>query len=112
MVILKHHAVESVQNPRLSVSDRRGVTADLRTGPERFGADNFDIIGQEAREKSRGIASAPDTRGDGVGEQAGHLEELFARLLSDDHLEVAHHHREGVRPDDRTDTVDALFVAV
>ncbi len=47
---------------------------------------------------------------DDVGQVAGHLDELLARLHADDLLEVAHHERERVRAHDGADAVDGVLV--
>ena len=52
-----------------------------------------------------------DASGGGSGRRmAGHRQELFTRLLPDAELEVAHHQREGMRPEHRADAVDRILV--
>ena len=61
--------------------------------------------GMEQAHRVRAAADAGDQR---VGEAAFGLFELHPRLVPDDRLEVAHHHRVGVRPGDRTDDVECV----
>jgi hypothetical protein len=44
-----------------------------------------------------------------IRQAACHFLKLFVRFDADDALEVAHHHRERMRADDRADAVDGGF---
>jgi len=63
------------------------------------------LVVDEVGERAHRVRAAARA-GDHVGrEVAGLLDRLLARLLGDDRLEVADHHRERVRADDRADDV-------
>ena len=90
------------------------MIADLRASAERLDTVDIDRIVQESREHTGGVTAAADAGDDRVRQVSGHIDELLARLDTDDALEVAHHHRERMRPEYRTDTVDrvVIFLAV
>ena len=69
-------------------------------------ADQRDVeVVEERVEQPHRVGAAADAGDDGVGQPADEVEHLLARLDADDALEVADHHRERVRPDDRADDV-------
>ena len=63
----------------------------------------------EARERARRVAAPADAGDDVIGDGGGQLgRALPPGLVADDALELAHHHRVGVRADDRTHAVVRL----
>ena len=93
-----------------AVGHGRGVLAGGLAAPQRLDADQLDRVVEEGREDADRVGAAADAGLDHVGEVAGHLLELLARLDADDALEVAHHEREGMRADHRADAVDGVLV--
>jgi hypothetical protein len=59
----------------------------------------------EGGEDPDGVGPAPDACGDRVREAAGQLEDLRPGLVTDDPLELAHHHRERMRAGHGTEQV-------
>ena len=64
------------------------------------------LVIEEGREHSHGIAAASHTGNYVVRKTSGHLKHLAACLDSYHGLEIADHHREGMRADNRSDAVD------
>jgi hypothetical protein len=61
---------------------------------------------EKGREQADGVRAAADAGDDGIGALAsGALENLALRFLADDAVEIAHHARERVGPEDRAEDV-------
>ena len=96
----------AVQHADPPTADARGVPSGLDALAARLHADQPDVrIVEEGNEKPDGVGAAANA-GDGVaGQGSRRLQHLLARLAADHRLEVAHHHRVGVRADDAADDV-------
>ena len=69
-------------------------------------ADQPDVaIVDERVEDAHRVAAAADAGDDRVGQPAGQLEDLRARLAADHRLELAHHQRIRMRPEHRSEQV-------
>ena len=106
--VLEHERVEAVHHAFRSEGERAGVVAELGASAERFHAVDFHRVVREPVEKSRGVRAAAHAGADVVRKLARHFDELFPRLDADDALELAHHQRERMRPDDRADAVNRV----
>ena len=92
-----------MHHPLFAVGEGRGVFAELVALTHRFDAVQLDGVVDEARKEPHRIGAAADAGHGVVGQFARHLEKLLLRLDAHDGLEVAHHSRERVWPDDGTD---------
>ena len=108
--VLEHDAVKAVHDALLAIRHGRRMIAELLAKPQRLDADDLHGIVEERHEHADGIAAAAHARRHDIGQETHHVLELLTRLDADDGLEVAHHHREGMRPDGRADAVDRLLV--
>ena len=67
------------------------------TSLESVHQSQIDRIGKVCREAASRVGTAADAGADRIGQMAGHFQELFTGFFTDAVLEVANHHREGVR---------------
>lgn len=112
VVVLHDVTVGPVQNAWGPVSEGRRVIARCGTATTGFNADQSDGgVFDERIEHASGIAAPSDTRDDGIGKPTETRLALLSAFGADDALEVADHHREGVRPDHRADDVMGVFDA-
>ena len=108
--ILEHDAVEAVHHALAAVVEACGVIAQGRAASQRFNAVDIHRIVEEAGKHAHRVGTAAHTGHHGVGQLAGHLQELRAGLNPHHALEIAHHHGEGMRPHHRADAVDGVVV--
>ena len=103
-LILEDHSAETVNVAVFAKGDGSGVVSEFGGGAHRLDAIKGDVLFvDEARKEAHGVGAAADAGRDDIGQAAGHFGELFARFDAHDVLEIAHHHREGVRADNRAD---------
>lgn len=75
----------------------------------RLDAEDFDRgIVQEGMKQPDRVGAAADTGDQRIRQAAFGLLHLRPGLLADDALEVAHHHRIGMRPRDRADAIEGV----
>ena len=109
VLVLQHVAHRAVQHARRAERERSRVVAGRRAASARLDADEAHRgVGHEGMEHARRVRAAADARDDRVRQPPELLEALRAALAADHALEVAHHHRERVRPDHRADDVVRL----
>ena len=108
-LVLQHIAHRAVQDARGPVGERGRMVARLRAAATGLDADQAHRrILDERMEDARRVRTAAHARDDRIGQPPELLEALRAAFAADHALEVAHHHREGVRADDRADDVVRL----
>ncbi len=79
---------------------------DVQPVTRRLDADQLDAVVLDERvEHADGVGTTADTGDHRVGQAAFLLQDLFARFLADDRLEVADHFRVGVHAGGRADHV-------
>ena len=106
VAVLEDVAVAAVQHAGLALAQGGGVLARLGAPAARLDADQLHAgVADEGIEHAGRVAAAADAGDDDVGQPAGLLQALLARLPADDRLEVADHERKGMRPDDAADDV-------
>jgi hypothetical protein len=82
----------------------------VTAAPAGFDANQLDLgVAHEGVKHAGGVAAAADAGDDRVGQSAHLLQALQARFPPHHGLKVAHHHREGVRPDHAADDVVGVF---
>ena len=87
--VLQHVRVRAVQDARSAGGQRGGVVAEPRAAPAGFDADQLDRrIVEERGERADRIRAAADARDHAVRQAAELREDLRARLVADDRLEV------------------------
>ena len=75
----------------------------------RFDADDVHVLVVEKREEeAHSVGPAADGRDDRIGQTAFGLRHLFADLLADDGLKIAHHGRIGMRASDGSDAIEGI----
>ena len=106
VVVLQEVGAGAVQHARAAAGDRRRVPAGVHAVAAGLEADQpHALVGDEGGEDADRVGAAADARQDGVGQPALALEQLLARLVADDPLEVADHGRERVRAGDGAEDV-------
>ena len=85
---------------------RAACSPGLEAPPAGLDADHLDArVREELAEEADRVRPAPDARDEEVGQPAEGPPALDPRLPADDGMEVAHHRRERVRPEDRAEDV-------
>ena len=84
---------------------RRGGRARCASPPASTPISRTSAIVDERVEDADRVAAAADAGHDGVGQPAGQLEDLRARLAADHRLELAHHQRIRMRAEHRPEQV-------
>jgi hypothetical protein len=108
-LVLEQVGLVAVQDAHLSGRERRCMRAGVHAVAGGFDADQRDPrIRAKGVEQADGIAAAADAGDARVGEPAGRLLHLAARLVPDDGLEVAHHQRVGMRTGHGADDVERV----
>src|ERR1700679_3581240 len=98
VLVLQQKRKRSLKRAGRATGECRGVTAGFDAVAGGFEADQPDTGVVEERVKYADRVGSPAYAcGDGVGQSAGLILDLHARLESDDPLEVANHRREGMR---------------
>src|SRR5690349_7459778 len=106
VVVLEHEAVRALQNAGRAAAIPRGMLAELVAAAPRLDADQLDAgVWNERVEQSDSVAATADAGERGVGQTAVGLENLAARLIADDAMEVADHHRIRVSAQHRPEQV-------
>src|SRR3954468_14889215 len=101
-----------MEDAGLALAERGRVLAEGAAAAARFYADEFHgRVVDEGVEHPGRIGAAADAGDNVVRQLADLLERLLARLLADDALEIAHHHREGMWAGDAADDVMGGFDA-
>ena len=96
----------AVQDPRAPGRERRRVLAGLHPGAARLDSVQRDVrVVQERVEQPHRVRASSDAGDAGVGQAALQIEHLRAGLAPDHGVEVAHHHRIGMRARHRADDV-------
>ena len=98
-----------MQHARPAARDRGRVQSGRQ--PMAGGLDAVDLdlwLIEERVEQSHGVRAAADAGDKRIGQAAFGLVHLLAGLAPDDALEIAHHHRIGMRPRDRADAVERV----
>src|SRR5207249_11488007 len=76
------------------------------TIPSRLYPGDADAtVADERMEEADGVGTAPHTGDQHVGQAPDHLARLTACFFSDDGVEVAHHHRIGMRAERRAEEI-------
>jgi hypothetical protein len=95
-----------VQDAARSGGERRAVAARVDALAAGLHADQLHaLVGDERHERADRVRAAAHARDHALGQGAGALEQLGARLVADRALKVAHERRVGRRPDRRADHV-------
>ena len=68
----------------------------------------YGFIFHKTAENTGRIRASADACGNGIGQFAGHFQKLFASFNTDNMLKIAHQHRERVRAENRSDTVNGI----
>ena len=107
VVVLEHRRQRAVQDAGQAARGERGaVAAGHQALPRRLDADELDVlVVDEAGEHADRVRPAADARDDAVGQAAGALEQLGARLVADDALQLADDRRVRRRADRRAEDV-------
>ena len=107
VLVLHDRAVGAVQDAAAAADgERRTVAAGLDPLPRRLGADQLHAgVVDERDEGADRVRAAADAGDHAVGQPAGLLEDLRARLVADDPLQVAHERGERRGADARADHV-------
>ena len=110
VVVLQNVGPVSVQHARASPLQRRRVFAAVHAFTGGFDTDQpRGFVGDVGVEDAHGVAAAADAGNHRVGLfAAGHFGHLYQAFLADHALEVAHHHRVGMRAGDRADDVEGV----
>ena len=110
VVVHEEIGAVAVQHARAAAGDRGGVAVRL-VEPVAGGLDPehlHPLVVEEGMEEADGVRPAADRRDEAVGQAALLLEHLRPRLGADDALEVAHHHRVGMRAGGGADAVERV----
>mmetsp|Transcript_59253 Transcript_59253/g.139760 ORF Transcript_59253/g.139760 Transcript_59253/m.139760 type:complete len:374 (+) Transcript_59253:221-1342(+) len=108
--VLQQIGAVAMQHARRAGTQRGGVLAARDALPRGFDADQAHLIMGDVRvEDADGVAAAAHAGEHGVGLAARHLGHLHQALVADDALEVAHHHRVGVRAGHGADDVEGVL---
>ena len=100
----------AVQNARLAAGQRRAVFAGFDTVAGGLDADDAHVLVVEKRmEQPHGVRPTADAGDERIRLAAFGFLYLFANLVADDGLEVAHHGRIGMRAGDGTDDVEGIL---
>src|ERR1017187_417591 len=96
--VLQNKGVSSLQHSRMSPVESRRVLAQRAAAPSSFNANELHVaVLDEFVESSDGVGTPANT-GDYRGRKLPFcLQDLLARLLADDAVEVAHHGGIGMR---------------
>ena len=86
------------------------MISEMGAFAERLGTDELNGIVEIGGETSGRVGASADAGADGIRKVSGHLKELSTGLFSNNELEIAHHQREGMRSENRTDAVDRIFI--
>ena len=106
VVVLHEVAEGAVQHARRAGREPCGVPAGLDALSPGLDADQPDVgVVDEPVEDAHRVGPASDAGDHGVGQAAGEVEDLAARLDADHPVEVADHLGERVRPGDRAEDV-------
>src|SRR5689334_21658858 len=98
VLILEDEAVRALKDAGRASAITSGMLDEGFAAAARFDADEFyRCVSDEGMEDADGFRAPADTGDHGVGETAFRLEDLAAGLSADHLMEVAHHHRVGVR---------------
>src|SRR5262249_39815894 len=104
--ILKDVAERAVQNTWLPVAEGGCVISRFRAAAARLHTDQLYRLIADERIKHAGGVAAAATAGHHNIRQAAHLfQALLTSFLADDRLEIAHHGRKRMRPNDAADDV-------
>ena len=107
VVILQQIGAVAVQNAGCATSQRCRVKAGRNALAGRLDAvDRHFLVIEERVEQPHGVRSAAYTGDDAVGKASLGIDDLLARFLADDRLEVTYHLRVGVRAGDSADDVE------
>ena len=99
VIVLHDIGVRPLEGPGCSAGERRGVPAGLHSVSAGLVADQpHTRIIKECMEDADRVGPPADTRCHGIRQPAGPGQHLCASLHTDHPLEIAHHHRERVRP--------------
>ena len=110
VLVLQQVSPVAVQDAGLAAGQGGGVQSGLDAVAAGLNTDHCDpSLVEKGMEQAHRVRAAADAGDQRVGEAAFGLFELHPRLVPDDRLEVAHHHRVGVRPGDRADDVERVF---
>src|SRR5579875_800179 len=94
VAILQNIAVCAVQHAGRSAGEARRVLAEAVAAASGFNADQPHVVlFQERVKHPDGVRSAAHAGKDRIGQAAFALQNFLARLLADDAMKIAHHHR-------------------
>ncbi len=110
VVVLHEVSACTVEDAGPAGAQSRGVFPAGEAESRRFDADQTHALDVDVWiEETDGVRAAAHAGDDRVGLTADLLQHLHLRLLSDDGLEVSHHHRIGMRTRHRTDDVEGTL---
>ena len=99
-------AVEHAQPAQPGIGEARRVPPALDACPARLDADKAHVaVLEKGVKEADGVRSAADAGDQHVGQASLGGQNLLARLVADDALEVAHDARVGVRPQRRAEQI-------
>ena len=105
-LVLQHQAARAVQHAGRAAGESRGVIAGRDAAAAGLDADqSHALVVDERVEDAHRIAAAADAGDDEIGQAAGRVQNLRARLLADHRLELAHHQRIRMRAEHRAEQV-------
>ena len=100
VLVLQHERARALQHAGAAAGEARRVPpADDRLAAGLDADQPHVAVVEERVEDADRVAAAADARDDRVGQPAGLLEDLRARLAADHRLELAHHQRIRMRPE-------------
>src|SRR6516165_9892971 len=95
---LKDVSIGAVQNTGFAARKSGRMLAQAQTPPARLDPDHLHFtVGNEIVEQSDGVAATPNTGEKTIRKLSGGLENLAARLLTDDPVKLADHQRVRMR---------------